>query len=174
MSIDNEKKYQNSQICWICKEKINNDKDKVRDHSHINGNYRGVAHNQGNSKLIILKKLSVIFHNWEKYDGHIIFKELNNFDDIDIKVIAKTSEKYVSIIINSIWTGGREGDLAPPVRFFSVAPEVVMEDLLNLVTFPKIYLRRFSKKNFLVTMDCVAMATKLLEGSQDKKSIYFF
>ena len=63
MTIDNEKKYQNSQICWICKEKINNDKDKVRDHSHITGNYRGVAHNQGNSKLIILKKLSVIFHN---------------------------------------------------------------------------------------------------------------
>ena len=71
--------------------------------------------------------------------------------------------------------GPRRGaDLAPPVRFFSVPPEVVMEGLWNLVTFPKIYLRRFSKKIFLVTMDCVAMATKLSEGSQDKKSIYFF
>ena len=69
--------------------------------------------------------------------------------------------------------GGRGADLAPPVRFFSVAPEVVMEGLRNLVTFPKIYLRRFSKKTFLVNMDCVAMAAKLSEGSQDKKSIYF-
>ena len=34
------------------------------------------------------------------YDGHIIFKELNNFDNIDIQVIPKTSEKYMSIIIN--------------------------------------------------------------------------
>ena len=41
--------------------------------------------------------------------------------------------------INRIWT---------PVRFFSVAPEVVMEGLWTLVTFPKIYLRRFSKKIF--------------------------
>ena len=30
------------------------------------------------------------------------------------------------------------------------------------------------QKPFLVTMDCVAMATKLSEGKQGKKSIYFF
>ena len=31
---------------------------------------------------------------------------------------------------NPIWTGGGgRADLAPPVRFFSVAPEVVMEGL---------------------------------------------
>ena len=29
-----------------------------------------------------------------------IFKELNNFNNIDIQVIPKTSEKYMSIIIN--------------------------------------------------------------------------
>ena len=75
-------------------------------------------------------------------------------------------------LINPIWTGG--ADLAPPVRFFFLAPEVVMEGLWNLVTFPKIYLRRFSKKFFLVTMDWLAMTTKLSKGSQDKKSIYFF
>ena len=39
-------------------------------------------------------------HNLEGYDGHIIFKELNNFDNIDIQVIPKSSEKYMSIIIN--------------------------------------------------------------------------
>ena len=69
--------------------------------------------------------------------------------------------------------GGGGADLALSVRFFSVAPEVVMEGPRNLVTFFKIYLKRFSKKPFLVTMDCVTMATKLSEGSQDKKSIYF-
>ena len=30
----------------------------------------------------------------------MIFKELNNFDNIDIQVIPKSSEKYMSIIIN--------------------------------------------------------------------------
>ena len=53
--------------------------DKVRDHCHITGRIR-----------------------WIKgYDGHIIFKELNNFD-VTIYVIPKTIETYMSIIVNSI------------------------------------------------------------------------
>ena len=98
MTIEDEKNYQNFQDCWICNEKIN--KDKVRDHCQITGKYRGAAHSQCNLKLKIPKKLPIIFNNLEGYDGHIIFKELNNFDNIDIQVIPKTSEKYMSIIIN--------------------------------------------------------------------------
>ena len=78
--------------CWI--------KDKVRDHCHVTGKFRGPAHKECYSKLRIPRKLLVIFHNLEGYDGHIIFKELNNFDNIDIQVIPKSSEKYMSIIIN--------------------------------------------------------------------------
>ena len=40
-----------------------------------------------------------MLYNLEGYDGHIIFKGLNNFDDIDIQVIPKTSEIYMSMII---------------------------------------------------------------------------
>ena len=36
----------------------------------------------------------------EGYDGHIIFKVLNSFDNIDIQVIHKKTEKYMSIIVN--------------------------------------------------------------------------
>ena len=32
------------------------------------------------------KKLPIVFHNLQGYDGHIIFKELNNFN-VDIAVI---------------------------------------------------------------------------------------
>ena len=39
-------------------------------------------------------------HNLEGYNAHIIFKELNNFDNIDIQVIPESSEKYMSIIFN--------------------------------------------------------------------------
>ena len=98
MTIEDENNYQNSKDCWICNEKL--DKDKVRDHCHITGKYRGAAHSQCNLKLQIPKKLPIIFHNLEGYDEHIIFKELNNVDDIDIQVIPKTSEKYMSIIVN--------------------------------------------------------------------------
>ena len=98
MSEEDKDNYQNSEICWICTQKII--KDKVRDHCHITGKLRGSAHKEYNSKLRIPRKLPIIFHNLEGYDGHIIFKELNNFDNIDIQVIPKSSEKYMSIIIN--------------------------------------------------------------------------
>ena len=100
MTINDEERYQNSQICWICNEKINKDKDKERDHCHITGEFRGAAHKKCNLKLKIPKKLPVIFHILEAYDVHIIFKELNNFDDIDIHGIPRTSEKHMSIIVN--------------------------------------------------------------------------
>ena len=53
-----------------------------------------------NIKLKIPKKLPIIFHNLKGYDGHFIIRELNNFNNIDIKVIPKSTEKYMSIIIN--------------------------------------------------------------------------
>ena len=72
---------------------------KVRDHCHITGKFRGAAHGQCNLKLKIPKKLPIIFHNLEGYNGHIIFKELNNFN-VDIQVIPNTNQKYMSIIVN--------------------------------------------------------------------------
>ena len=42
-----------------------------------------------------------LFHNLENYDGHLIFRELNSFKDIDIQVIPKTNERYMSSIVNN-------------------------------------------------------------------------
>ena len=49
--------------------------------------------------LRIPKKLPIIFHNLQGYDEHIIFKELNN-SNVDIEVIPKGIDKYMSIIVN--------------------------------------------------------------------------
>ena len=62
----------------------------------INRKYRGAVH----IKLVISKKLPILFHNLEGYDGHTMFKELNNINNINIEVIPKSTEKYMSIIIN--------------------------------------------------------------------------
>ena len=101
MIIKDENNYQNSNDCWICNEKIIKNKDKVRDHCHITGKYRDPAHKKCNLKLKIPRKLPIIFHNLEGYDGHLIFRELNNFKDIDIQVIPKTNERYMNIIVNN-------------------------------------------------------------------------
>ena len=83
MTIEDVNNCQNSQDCWICNEKL--DKDNVRVYCHITGKCRGAAHSQCNLKLKIPQKLPIVFHNLE-----VIFKELNDFDTIDIQVIPKT------------------------------------------------------------------------------------
>ena len=98
MTIEDEEAYQSSNDCWICDKEIT--KNIVRDHRHITGKYRGPAHRECNLKLRIPRKLPIIFHNLKGYDGHLIFRELSNFNNIDVQVIPKSSEKYMSIIIN--------------------------------------------------------------------------
>ena len=99
MIITNEDQeiYNNSHLRWICKEELNI--DKVRDHCHVTGKFRGAAHNKCNINLQLPKKLQIIFHNLQGYDRHIIFKDLNNFN-VDIAVIPKGIDKYMSIIVN--------------------------------------------------------------------------
>ena len=98
MTTEDENDYQNSEYCWICNEKII--EDKVRDHCHITGKYRGPAHRQCNLKLKIPRKLPVIFHNLEEYGDNLMFRQLNSFKDIDVQVIPKSNEIYMNIIVN--------------------------------------------------------------------------
>ena len=63
MANEDQEIYNNSNICWICKEELNT--DKVRGDCHITGKFRGAAHNQCNLKLKIPKKLPIIFHNFK-------------------------------------------------------------------------------------------------------------
>ena len=94
MTNEDEEIYNNSHICWICKEKLNTDKEK----GHVTGKFRGAAPKKCNLRLRIPRKLPIIFHNLQGYDGRIIFKELNNFD-VDVAVIPKGIDKYMSIIV---------------------------------------------------------------------------
>ena len=73
--------------------------EKVRDHCHITGKYRGAAHWSCNINLKISKNLTVIFHNLKGYDSHLIFKELSKFD-CKISVIPNGLEKYMSFTLN--------------------------------------------------------------------------
>ena len=97
MKSEDEEIYNNSRMCWRCKQELN--MNKVRDHCHVTGRFRDVAHNKCNINLRIPRKLPIIFHNLQGYDGHIIFKELNNCN-VDIKIIPKCIDKYMSIIVN--------------------------------------------------------------------------
>ena len=98
MSVEQNEKFARSNICWICGKLINLD-EKVRDHCHTTGEYRGFAHWSFNINLKITKKIVVIFHNLKGYDSHLIFKELSKFD-CRVSVIPNGLEKYMSFTLN--------------------------------------------------------------------------
>ena len=73
MTVEENEKFEMTNICWICGKLISLDDNKVRDHCHISGKYRGVAHWGCNINLKTSKKVSVIFYNLKGYDSHLIY-----------------------------------------------------------------------------------------------------
>ena len=53
---EEEEQFEKTEMCWICNKLIKND-NKVRDHCHITGKYKGAAHWNCNINLKISKKL---------------------------------------------------------------------------------------------------------------------
>ena len=89
------KHFNNASDCWICGEELGN--DRVRDHCHFTGRYRGPAHNSCNLKYRKPKNISVFFHNLSGYDSHLFIKKLGTPDkNENIKCIPNNEEKYIS------------------------------------------------------------------------------
>ena len=93
---EEEKQFQSSNTCLICKKLIENDDERVRDHCHIIGKFRGIGHWSCNINLQLTKKAPVIFHNLRGYDIHLNFDEINKFD-VKIDVILNRLEKYIAL-----------------------------------------------------------------------------
>nr|XP_049699656.1 uncharacterized protein LOC126055254 [Helicoverpa armigera] len=86
--------YNNASTCHICDRLLLD--DKVRDHDHVTGKYRGPAHTQCNLMFRVCPFIPVIFHNLSNYDSHLFIKELAKHKG-HIKIIPKTKEKYLTI-----------------------------------------------------------------------------
>ena len=104
MTEEEENLFQESNNCWICKKLIDNDDEKVRDHCHVTGKFRGAAHCDCNINFQLTKKIPVIFHNLKGYDGRLILSELNKFDT-KISAIPNGLEKYMELFLgkNSVF-----------------------------------------------------------------------
>ena len=85
--------FNNATDCWICKGELG--PDKVRDHCHLTGRYRGAPHNQCNLKYRKLPFTPVVIHNLTNYDAHLFVKHLG-YSEGDISCIANNDEKYIS------------------------------------------------------------------------------
>ena len=98
-----EEIYHNKQkVCYICKKEFNNNdkkQQKVRDHCHYTGKYRGAAHNICNLRYKVPKEIPVVFHNGSTYDYHFIIKELVKEFNGNIECLGKNTEKYITFSV---------------------------------------------------------------------------
>ena len=77
MTAQDKTNFQCATCCCLCKKPLG--KDKVRDHDHLTGKYRGAAHSVCNmeegKKRTRRYKIPVFFHNLKGYDGHLIVSD---------------------------------------------------------------------------------------------------
>ena len=92
---EEEETFGNATRCWVCNSDFV-DNDKVRDHGHYTGKYRGAAHSKCNLALKKDKTIPVGFHNGTKYDFHLLVRELGRVNG-HIRTIARNSEQYISV-----------------------------------------------------------------------------
>ena len=93
-----KERYNEETRCWICRGEFDDkdkNKEKVKDHCHYTGRYRGAAHNECNLKYRKPNFTPVIFHNLSGYDSHLLIKNLG-FSEGDIDCIPNNEEKYIS------------------------------------------------------------------------------
>ena len=76
MTQEDEEDYKNNNTFRFCEKEII--LDKVRDHCHLTGKYRGPAHTK--CKVNVTQEQSIfipfVFHNFSNYDCHMFFKKL--------------------------------------------------------------------------------------------------
>ena len=91
---EEEEQFKQASNCWICGKLLNID-DRVRDHCHYTGRYRGAAHNICNLKYSKPNNISVFFHNLTGYDSHLFIKKLGVTAGA-IDCIPNNEENYIS------------------------------------------------------------------------------
>ena len=104
MTDEDEEDYRNNNVCRFCEKEILS--DKVRDHCHLTGKYRGPSHSKCNINVTQKRSnfIPFILHNFSNYDCHMFFKKLvdKKKNKVDFEIIPKTKEEYISVTYGCI------------------------------------------------------------------------
>ena len=114
MTKKSEEEFQKADACRICDKKYTEKDNRVRDHCHITGNYRGSAHQDCNLNFRLTDKIPVIFHNLRGYDSHFIMQEIGEIAknhtyknkkgeerQMSINAIPNKMEKYMAFMLGN-------------------------------------------------------------------------
>ena len=106
---DNENKfYEEQKECHICQKEFCYDKNeknkskicqKVRDHCHYGGKFRGAAHSICNLNYKAATEIVLKIHNGSIYDYHFIIKELAEEFKGQFECLGENIEKYITFSV---------------------------------------------------------------------------
>jgi hypothetical protein len=77
LSPDEKQIFQKNEKCYCCDKPL--EEDRLSDHDHFTGAFRGTAHNKCNFTARKDRFLPVFFHNLLNYDAHLFIKNLAKF-----------------------------------------------------------------------------------------------
>ncbi|KYQ58873.1 hypothetical protein ALC60_02117, partial [Trachymyrmex zeteki] len=86
--------------CHVCEKPFALDDNRVSDHCHLTGRYRGPAHSNCNLNYKNSYFIPIVFHNLSGYDSHFIIKEIATAYEGSIELLPITKEKYISFTKN--------------------------------------------------------------------------
>nr|CAI5821757.1 unnamed protein product [Callosobruchus analis] len=93
---DERHSFRSALTCHICEGPFDSESDKVMDHDHFTGKFRGAAHKACNVNYRKLHAIPVVFHNMSGYDSHFIILSLcKNFEG-NINLLPLNKERYIS------------------------------------------------------------------------------
>ena len=100
MTKKDDENYRNNNICRTCQKNI--EYDKVRDHCHLTGDYRGLSHNNCNNNVTQdqSKFIPFMFHIFGSH-FHIVIRSskswwIKRMIKQKFEIISKTNEEYLS------------------------------------------------------------------------------
>ena len=122
MRISNEEDddFRNATVCHICGFELGD--DRVRDHCHLTGKFRGAAHNECNLNYSFTGRIPVILHNLRGYDSHLIMQGIGKLKERKINCIPNNAEKYISFSIDNL-------DFIDSLQFMTASLEKLVSNL---------------------------------------------
>ena len=104
-----QEEFSNAVNCHICSEALG--ADRVRDHDHLTGKFRGAAHNQCNLLFRFHKEnqkklnsfvIPVVLHNLRGYDSHLMLSKFGKYKNRRLTCIANNKEKFITLSSGSL------------------------------------------------------------------------